>query len=106
MIKNIRVNFDISYIPDEWVLGISKLQRLADWISQRGWLQEELTQDIFNEIAEVAETKSVYVKLNNVVHTCESLRGAKSKDGAFTSEYYGGAFKDPEIRRQVIQGQF
>jgi len=91
----------ISYIPDEWVLGISKLQRLTDWISQRGWLQEELTQEIYKEIAEVAQTESVYVRLYNLVHTCESLRGAKSKDGAFTSGYYGGAFLDPALRNEI-----
>jgi GTP cyclohydrolase I len=91
----------ISYIPENYVLGISKLQRLTDWISQRGWLQEELTQEIYKEISQVAETESVYVKLYNVVHTCESLRGAKSKDGAFTSEYYGGDFNNLDIRSQI-----
>ncbi len=91
----------ISYIPDEFVLGISKLQRLADWVSQRGWLQEEITQKLYEEIKEAAGTDSVYVKLYNIVHTCESIRGAKSKDGAFTSEYYGGKFKDPILRSQI-----
>jgi len=91
----------ISYIPNEWVLGISKLQRVADNIAQRGWLQEELTQELYKVISKVAETDSVYVKLVNVVHTCESLRGAKSKDGAFTSEYYGGDFAQAEVRRAI-----
>ena len=91
----------ISYIPEDFVLGISKLQRLTDWISQRGWLQEELSQKIYDEISEVAETDSVYVRLYNVVHTCESLRGAKSKDGAFTSEYYGGKFNKAKLRKEV-----
>ncbi len=91
----------ISYIPKDWVLGISKLQRLTDWVSQRGWLQEELTQTIYNEISAVAETDSVYVKLYNVTHTCESLRGAKSKDGAFTSEYYGGDYNDRTLREDL-----
>jgi len=92
----------ISYIPDKKVLGISKLQRVANWVSQRFWLQEDLTKALYEEIAEVAETNSVYVGLYNVVHGCESLRGAKSNDGAFTSEYYGGAFEDPELRRQIV----
>ena len=91
----------ISYIPDGMVLGISKLQRLVDWMSQRGWLQEDLTREIYNEISAAARTSSVYVKLVNVVHTCESLRGAKSKDGAFTTEYYGGDFEDFRIRTTI-----
>lgn len=91
----------ISYIPDECVLGISKLQRVADWVSQRYWLQEDLTKALYDEVAKVAETDSVFVRLSNVVHGCESFRGAKANDGAFTSEYYGGAFNDAEVRKQV-----
>jgi GTP cyclohydrolase I len=91
----------ISYIPDKRLLGISKLPRMVNFISQRGWLQEGLTKAIYDEITQIAETDSVYVKLSNVVHTCESLRGAKTKEGTFTSEYYGGAFADPELRRQI-----
>ena len=93
----------ISYIPEDFVLGISKLPRLVNWISQRGWLQEELTQKIYEEISDVACTENVYVKLYNIVHTCESLRGAKTEDGTFTSEYYGGDFKDFQLRQQVLQ---
>jgi len=91
----------ISYIPDENVLGISKLQRVADWVSQRFFLQEDLTKMLYNEIVKVAKTDSVYVGLFNMSHGCESMRGAKAKDGAFTSEYYGGAFNDIEIRNSV-----
>jgi GTP cyclohydrolase I len=91
----------ISYIPGTRVLGISKLQRIVDFVARRGWLQEELTMKIYEEISKAAETDSVYVKFYNLVHTCESLRGAQSEDGAFTSEYYGGDFEDPEIRKQV-----
>jgi len=91
----------ISYIPDKKVLGISKLQRVANWVSQRFFLQEDLTKMLYDEISKVAETESVYVGLYNLVHGCESLRGSKSNDGAFTSEYYGGAFEDPELRKQI-----
>jgi len=91
----------ISYIPDEFVLGISKLQRLTDWISRRFWLQEDVTSAIYDKIADAAQTDSVYVKIVNAVHGCEQLRGAQSNDGAFSSEMFGGMFTDPEMRKQV-----
>jgi GTP cyclohydrolase I len=91
----------IAYIPDKFVLGISKLQRLTDWISRRFWLQEDLTQTLYNEICLAAKTDSVYIKLVNLVHGCESLRGAQSSDGAFSSEMYGGKFIDHKMREQV-----
>lgn len=92
----------ISYIPKNQVLGISKLQRIVDWVARRGHLQEELTMKIYNEVCEAAGTPSVYVRLSGLVHTCESLRGTQSKDGAFTSEHYGGDFQNFELRKEVL----
>lgn len=91
----------ISYIPEEKILGISKLQRIVDWVARRGHLQEGLSQMLYEEISKVSETKNVYIKLANIVHTCESLRGSQSKEGAFTSEYYGGEFDDLQLRKEV-----
>jgi len=91
----------IAYIPDDFVLGISKLQRLADWLSRRFWLQEDLTNALYQEISDVAQTESVYIKIINATHGCEQLRGSQSNDGAFSSEMYGGKFKDSEMRKQV-----
>lgn len=91
----------ISYIPKSKVLGISKLQRLVNWVGQRFWLQEDLTRELYNVISKAAETEHVYVKLENIKHGCEFLRGAKSKDGAFTSVYYRGNFTSPNVRALV-----
>lgn len=91
----------VSYIPEERILGISKLQRIVDFVSRRGHLQEGLTQMIYDEVSAAAQTKNVYVKLCNVVHTCESLRGAQAKDGSFTSEAYDGKFNDRAVRAEV-----
>ena len=91
----------VSYIPSTYVLGISKLQRLVSYCSRRFWLQEDLTKFIYQKICEAAQTEDVYVELRNIKHGCEFLRGSKTVDGKFTSEYYGGKFKDPELRKQV-----
>jgi len=91
----------ISYIPEDHVLGISKLQRITDFVSRRGWLQEDLTKALFKEVSKAAKTKNVYVKLYNIVHNCEFLRGAQSTDGAFTSEYYKGKFKKVKYRKLI-----
>lgn len=88
----------VSYIPKDKVLGISKIQKTVNWISKRGWLQEDLTKAIYEAVSLVAETEDVYVGLINIEHSCESIRGANSKDGAFTSEYYGGRFNKAKLR--------
>lgn len=92
----------ISYIPNEYVLGISKLQRLTDYVSRRFWLQEDLTKKLYEEVSKAAKTHDVYVGLFNIKHTCEWLRGAKNNESGFTSEYYDGAFKESDsLRLQV-----
>lgn len=83
----------VSYIPDNYLIGISKLQRVANWISQRFYLQEDLTKALFNEISKVARTESVYIGLFNLTHGCETFRGSKSKNGTLTTDYAGGEFK-------------
>lgn len=93
----------VSYIPGDFVLGISKLQRLADFVCRRFWLQEDLTKALYDEIAAAAKTKDVYVGLFNLRHGCEWLRGSRNYEGGFSSEYYEGAFMDDTIRQQAIQ---
>lgn len=87
----------MAYIPKDYVLGISKLQRVVRFIAQRGWLQEDLTKAIYKEISKTAETDDVYVKLKNIKHSCEFLRGALSDSDGFTTEYFGGKFRKIEI---------
>jgi len=93
----------VAYIPEDIVLGISKLPRVVRQLSQRGWLQEDLTYAIYDRISKSAQTKSVFVGLYNVVHTCEATRGANTSDGGFTSFEWGGKFEDPEMRKIVEQ---
>lgn len=84
----------ISYIPGDYVLGISKLQRYVTWCSRRFWLQEDLTKYIGEQISRIAKTKDVYVRCEKLVHGCEKFRGANSKDGNLTTEYRSGYFKN------------
>lgn len=91
----------VSYIPDTYVLGISKLQRLVDYMARRYWLQEDLTKALFDVISDAVKTNNVYIGLFNIRHSCEFLRGPKSENGSFTSEYYEGEYKDINLRNKI-----
>ena len=92
----------VSYIPSDKLLGISKLQRLVHWYGARPQLQEQLTSQIFEEICETIGTNDVMVSLQNVTHTCESLRGVASNCGRTNTLIYGGAFKNADLRREIF----
>lgn len=82
----------IKYKPKDYVIGISKLQRLVNWASRRFWLQEDLTDYIGKTLQRIANTEDVYVALEGVVHGCERYRGVCSKDGSLTTEFRSGIF--------------
>ena len=92
-----------SYMPKEYVIGLSKLTRfIRDYIGRRGWLQEDLTKSIYDEMKNVLGTDDIYVGIFNVKHTCEWLRGAQDNNSSFTTEFYGGIFEDSKLREYVI----
>lgn len=93
----------ISYIPNKKLLGLSKIGRFVEWCLNRPSLQEEVTQLIFKKIKEIAETDDVYVGLLNLVHSCETTRGAKQYSTT-TTEEYDGIFNTPEMRRSILDG--
>lgn len=85
----------IKYIPQEKVIGISKLKRFVnDYIAKRFWLQEDLTSHIGEEIKKLTQSDNIYVKLCGLQHGCEKFRGARDSEGAMTTEYKTGYFLD------------
>jgi GTP cyclohydrolase I len=97
----------VAYKPKEFVIGLSKLTRyVRDYIGRRGWLQENLTRKIYDELSSILKTEDVYVGLFNIKHSCEWLRGAQDSNSGFTTECYGGIFKDPQVRENIINLAF
>ena len=83
----------IGYIPNEKVIGLSKINRLVDYYSHRPQVQERLCLQILNDLQETLNTQSVIVVLN-AKHLCVSSRGIKDKDSSTTTIEYGGDFMD------------
>jgi len=84
----------IGYIPEGYIGGISKINRLVNFCARRGWLQEDLTKYIGEKIKEKFKTTSVYVALFNMKHGCASYRGACDTRAATTTIFKSGKFKD------------
>lgn len=97
----------ITYIPtlgsDTALLGISKLQRIADWFGRRPQLQEELNWQIKAMVSLVLRSSDVMVSFSNIVHYCEKTRGVESHCGSTSSIVFGGRFQDPENRKLAYE---
>ena len=92
----------IGYIPNEKVIGLSKINRLVDYYSHRPQVQERLCLQILNDLQETLNTKSVIVVLN-AKHLCVSSRGIKDKDSSTTTIEFGGYFENIESRNEFFQ---
>ncbi len=83
----------IGYISSGKVIGLSKLNRIVQYYSQRPQVQERLTIQIANELKTVLQTEDVAVVID-AVHLCVSSRGAKDiNSSTVTAEYSGGFLK-------------
>jgi GTP cyclohydrolase I len=97
----------ITYIPtlgsEKALLGISKLQRVADWFGRRPQLQEELNWQIKAFVSLILRSSDVMVSFSNIIHYCEKTRGVESHCGSTSSVVFGGRFKDPENRKLAYE---
>lgn len=83
----------VAYIPGKEVLGLSKLNRLVDYVASRPQLQERLTVDIFKIIEKECKSSDVAIFIEADHHCCK-IRGIKDPSSMTVTTYYGGAFSD------------
>jgi GTP cyclohydrolase IA len=99
----------IGVIPGEdSVIGLSKFNRLVDWVFSRPQIQEEATIQLANIIEERAKPKGLAV-LVKATHMCMTWRGVRETDEAtMTTSVLRGALRDkPEARSEfmsLVQG--
>jgi GTP cyclohydrolase I len=93
----------IGIIPGEKVIGLSKFNRLLDWVASRPQIQEELVIQVANAIEERTKPKGLAVVIK-ATHTCMTCRGVKeSSNAVMTTSVMRGAFRDkPEARAEFF----
>ena len=83
----------IGYIPNEKIIGLSKLSRVVDIYTKRLQDQERITIQVANEIMNILNPKGVVVLLT-AKHLCNIARGVEKKDSNMTTIIYRGVFED------------
>lgn len=83
----------IAYLPNQKIVGLSKLARLTDMYARRLQVQERLTFQIANDLQRVLKPKGVAVMIE-ATHQCMCSCGVRKREGKMVTSCLLGAFKE------------
>lgn len=82
----------IGYIPDEKVVGLSKISRFVDMYARRLQVQERMTRQICDVIWRLVKPKGVGVIVEGT-HFCMSMRGIQKQGTVMVTDSAMGEFE-------------
>tara|TARA_R110002096_G_scaffold39845_8_gene108716 strand:+ start:2079 stop:2759 length:681 start_codon:yes stop_codon:yes gene_type:complete len=91
----------VAYISTGKVIGLSKINRLVDYYSRRPQVQERLTLQIADALAEAMGTEDVAVFIDSK-HLCVSTRGIRDVSSSTVTSEFRGAFKNQATQQKFI----
>jgi GTP cyclohydrolase I len=92
----------VAYIPNQKVLGLSKLNRIVNFFARRPQVQERLTNQIWHTLNFILDTEDVAVYID-AVHYCVRSRGVEDADSSTVTSKLGGVFMhSPDTRAEFM----
>jgi len=88
----------IGYIPNDYIIGVSKLARIADMYARRLQIQERLTRQIADAICKAIEPCGVGVVIE-ARHLCTMMRGVEKQNSVMQTSAMLGGFENHESTR-------
>lgn len=92
----------VAYIPDGYVVGLSKLARTVETYARRPQIQERLTAQIADAVMQELKPQGVMVMLE-AEHMCMTMRGIKKPGSKTVTVVTRGIFRErPELQNQFM----
>jgi len=91
----------VAYLPDERILGLSKLARLVDVYARRLQVQERLTTQVTTALMNILEPKGAACVIH-ATHMCMSQRGGNKHHSETVTSSLKGCFRDPATRAEFL----
>jgi GTP cyclohydrolase I len=91
----------IAYIPNGYIVGLSKIPRIVDAFSRRLQVQERLTTEIRDCIQETLKPIGVAVVIE-CSHLCMQMRGIQKQNSVTTTSAFTGEFLKDTTRSEFI----
>lgn len=93
----------IGYIPNDKIIGLSKLARIVDVFARRLQVQERLTSQVADALVDILQPKGVAV-VTEASHFCMMMRGVQKQNSFTISSAMRGLFKDDATTRAEFMG--
>jgi GTP cyclohydrolase I len=92
----------VAYFSNGQVIGLSKLNRIVQYYSQRPQIQERLTMQIAHAIKEAIGTEDVAV-IVDAHHHCVSSRGIRDVNSTTLTAEYSGLFLEADVKNEFLK---
>ncbi|MBI3937387.1 MAG: GTP cyclohydrolase I FolE [Betaproteobacteria bacterium] len=92
----------VAYIPDGYIVGLSKIPRVVDAFARRLQVQERLTVEIRNCIQSTLKPLGVAVVIE-AQHMCMVMRGIQKQHSVATTSAFTGEFEQEKTRAEFIR---
>lgn len=81
----------VAYIPKDRVIGLSKINRIVQFIASKPQIQERLTVEIGEKLSELLKTDdiAVFIEAN---HLCVASRGVRDDNSVTKTNFFKGQF--------------
>lgn len=92
----------VAYIPNGYIVGLSKIPRVVDVYARRLQVQERLTLEVRDIIQEVLQPLGVAVVIE-ARHMCMMMRGVQKQNSVTTTSAFTGEFRKAETREEFLR---
>ena len=91
----------VAYIPNGYIVGLSKIPRVVDIFARRLQVQERLTHEILNCIQDVLQPLGAAIVIE-ARHMCMMMRGVQKQNSVTTTSAFTGEFRKEETRSEFL----
>jgi GTP cyclohydrolase I len=91
----------IAYIPDGYIVGLSKLPRLVDIFARRLQVQERLTMEILECVQDTLKPIGAAIVIE-AQHMCMMMRGVEKQNSSTTTSAFTGVFRNETTRAEFL----
>jgi GTP cyclohydrolase I len=91
----------VAYIPNERIVGLSKMARIVEFYARRPQLQERLTEQVAGFLAEKLAPQGVMVVVE-ARHLCVEMRGVKKPGAVTVTSAIRGIFYNRPVREEFL----